>query len=408
MAKRSEGGVSIMSFISLFGVAVSVFALVATLAVRTGYRDKFVETVLGANAHTTIHAFVTINNQGERSKVIQNYNNMVNKVSGLAGVTHAMPQLHAQLIAASDLGNVGIDLFGLTTEDIASIPLINNPQELYGNLAHLKEGIAIGSGIARQLSLGIGDQIRLISPNGIKTVFGSAPRINTYTVVYIFGIGRYDVDNTRVYMDLTEAQRFLNRQDVVDQIAVFVEDPERIERIEPYILDLTGSNTYSWSWKDSSGAFLQALQMEDNLMFIVMSILVLIATSNIVSGLVMLVKNKSSAIGILRSIGISQGSVLRIFFIYGAIIGISGTLVGVIFGCLFAIYIDPIFDFINWISRAELWDPKTRLLARLPAKLELQDIVAAITMSLLLTFTVTLVPARRAARMHPGMAIRYE
>jgi lipoprotein-releasing system permease protein len=209
-------------------------------------------------------------------------------------------------------------------------------------------------------------------------------------------------------MPLAEAQSFFNRDGVADEIEVMVADPDTVETVIPSILAAAGPRAVSWSWRDSSGAFLRALTVEDNVMFVILSILVLIASMNIISGLIMLVKNKGRDIGILRTVGLTKGSILRIFFICGAGIGSVGTLLGVLLGCLFAIYIDPIFAAVNYVSGGGVWDPSIRGIYHLPAKLEWDDVLSAVALSLGLSWVVTIFPARRAARMNPVEALRYE
>jgi lipoprotein-releasing system permease protein len=227
-------------------------------------------------------------------------------------------------------------------------------------------------------------------------------------VVYLFSAGRYDIDRTRVYMPFSQAQSFFNREGVADEIEVMVERPEDLNPILIPILEAAGERSQIWTWQDASGGFLRALEVEDNVMFIILSILVLIAAMNIVSGLIMLVKNKGRDIGILRTIGLSEGSVLRVFFICGAFTGIIGTVMGVILGCLFALYIDPIFSFVNYAMGGGVWDPSIRGIYALPAELHLSDVLKAIGLSLGLSFLVTYFPARRAARLNPVEALRYE
>ena len=397
-----------MTLISFLSITIAVFALVATFAVRTGFRAEFVQTVLGANPHTTIYSSQYINDRGDRSALIPDYEEKVNRIASIEGVDHVVPVISSRLLISSGPNNTGVELFGLSIENIRKIPLINQPVSYFGDLEKLNSGIAIGNGVARNLGVRIGDSIRLISPDGVKTAFGVSPRINSYQVVYIFEVGRYDIDSTRVYLPFAEAQKFLNREGYADELAVFVNDPESVEDLEPKIIERAGDGFFAWSWKDSSRSILRALRMEDNLMFIVMSILVLVASFNIVSGLIMLVKNKSSSIGILRSVGLTRGSILRIFFIFGALIGTTGTMAGVIFGCLFAIYIDPIFTFVNYLAGGDVWDPSVRFLSNVPAKIEFVDVLSAVILSLVLTYGVTLIPASRAAKMYPGEAIRYE
>ena len=237
---------------------------------------------------------------------------------------------------------------------------------------------------------------------------GRSPRVNAYEVVYIFTAGRYDIDSTRAYLSFDEAQSFFNREGVADEIQVMVEDPEHVENVALPLLQAAGDRAVIWTWRDISGGFLRALEVEDNVMFIILSILVLIAAMNIVSGLIMLVKNKGRDIGILRTIGLSEGSVLRVFFICGSFTGLIGTGMGVILGCLFAIYIDPIFSFVNFAMGGGVWDPSIRGIYALPAELHLADVLKAVALSLGLSFLVTIFPARRAARMNPVEALRYE
>jgi lipoprotein-releasing system permease protein len=262
--------------------------------------------------------------------------------------------------------------------------------------------------VARELGLGVGDRIRIISPDGVKTAFGTSPRVKAYEVVYVFTAGRWDIDRTRVYMPFGEAQSYFNREGVADEIEVMVRDPDGVEAMSLALLQAGGDGAQLWSWRDASGGFLRALEIEDNVMFIIMAILVLIAAMNIVSGLIMLVKNKGRDIGILRTMGLSEGSILRVFFICGSFTGLIGTVAGVILGCLFAVYIDQIFSLVNYIAGGGVWDPAIRGIYSVPAKLEFDDVASAVFLSLGLSFLVTIFPARRAARMNPVEALRYE
>ena len=407
-ARRSEGGVGAMTWISLIGITLAVFALIATLAVRSGFRSEFVDTILGANAHVTIYQRVETTETGQLDRTIADYDAMADRLAAVPGVTRAAPLVKKQVLIANRGNNSGVEVFGIAPENLLNMPGIINPETGHGDPDRLGDGIAIGSGVARQIGAAVGDRVRLISPDGVQTPMGTSPRANAYEVVYIFSGGRYDIDRTRVYMPLSEAQIFFNREGLADEIEVMVEDPEGVDALGPQLLAAAGDRALIWTWRDASGGFLRALEVEDNVMFIILSILVLIAAMNIVSGLIMLVKNKGSDIGILRTIGLSQGSILRIFFICGAMTGTIGTLAGVILGCLFAIYIDPIFSFVNFIMGGGVWDPAIRGIYALPAELRMQDVAKAVILSLGLSFVVTIFPARRAARLNPVEALRHE
>jgi lipoprotein-releasing system permease protein len=407
-ARRAEGGVSVMTWISLIGIALGVMALIATLAVRAGFRAEFVDTILGANAHITVYRGATIGADGVEVPGMTDFAALAAKVAAIPGVTRAAPAVKGQvMVTLGDRSNVA-EVYGISLADLKAIPRVSLPDQAIGDIDQFDRGIAIGSGIARELGVGLGQKIKLISPNGAKTAFGTSPRVNAYEVVYIFTAGRYDIDRTRIYMPFAEAQSYFNREGRADEIEVMVADPEAVAALEPALFAAGGDNTLLWTWRDASGAFLSALAIEDDVMFVILSILVLIATMNITSGLVMLVKNKGRDIGILRTMGLTEGSILRIFFLCGAFTGIIGTAAGVILGCLIAWNIDGIMSAVNWMTGGGAWDPSIRGLYRLPAQLQGWDVFRAVSLALVLSFIVTIFPARRAARMNPVEALRYE
>ncbi|WP_084861319.1 lipoprotein-releasing ABC transporter permease subunit [Salibaculum halophilum] len=407
-ARRAEGGVSTMTWISLVGITLAVFALIATLAVRSGFRTEFVNTIVGANAHVTVYEQGEVRQNGTVDRSITDHAALSERLRSVPGVTRAAPLVRGQVMASNSGNNTGVQVYGIAPDDLATIPRIADPVDSRGDIARFGQGIAIGSGVARELGAAVGDRIRIISPDGQKTAFGTSPRVNAYEVTYIFTAGRWDIDRTRVYLPLGEAQTFFNKDGVADEIEVMVTDPDRVETFLPAIRDAAGEGYLVWTWRDSAGSFLRALTVEDNVMFVILSILVLIASMNIISGLIMLVKNKGRDIGILRTMGLTEGSVLRVFFICGAGIGTLGTALGILLGCLFAIYIDPIFSAVNYVAGGGVWDPSIRGIYDLPAELRLVDVVKASALSLALSWIVTIFPARRAARMNPVEALRYE
>lgn len=422
-AKRETGGVSIMTWISLIGVTLAVFALIAVLAVRSGFRADFVDTIVGANAHLTVRQnymeTVTVT-QGDQSvdvarriTTIENGDALAAQLRTLEGITRAAPIVRGEALATQADRSSFVQVYGITAADLVDIPLVRMPQDSAGALddfgpQEVGKGIALGSGVARNLGVQVGDRVNLLSATGVQTAAGRSPRRVSYEVAYIFQTGRYLTDISRIYLPLEDAQSLFNRDGVHDEIEIYVADPDRVEDwIQPLYRQM-GPESFLYSWKDNEGAYLRALTVEDNVMFVIMAILVLIASMNIISGLIMLVKNKGRDIGILRTMGLTEGSVLRIFFICGAGLGTVGTFLGVILGCLFAIYIDQIFALVNYVAGGGVWDPSIRGIYDIPAKLELDDVLLAIGLSLSLSWTVTLFPARRAARMNPVEALRYE
>jgi lipoprotein-releasing system permease protein len=407
-ARRAEGGVSVMTWISLIGITLAVFALIATMAVRAGFRAELVDTILGANAHVSVYTAERVDTAGRAVKGFADYDAVAGRIRALEGVSRAAPVVKGQVMVTAGQGATGAEVFGMRAEDIATLPRVAGGIDAQGDLTRFDQGIAVGSGIARQMGIIAGDRLRLIAPAGVKTAMGTSPRVNAYEVVYIFTTGGYVIDNARIYMPLAEAQSYFNREAFADEIEVMVDQPETVDAFAPALLQAGGQGALLWTWHDSAGSYLRALTIEDNVMFVIMTILVLIATLNIVSGLIMLVKNKGRDIGILRTMGLTEGAILRIFFLCGAFTGVIGTISGVLLGCLFALYIDQVMGFVNLISGGDAWDPSIRGIYALPAKLQAGDVISAVVLSLGLSFVVTIFPARRAARMNPVEALRYE
>ena len=407
-AKRSEGGISVMTLISIIGIALAVAALIIVLAVRSGFRTEFVDAILGANAHVTVFEYNVDPQNGKLNYAIKNYNALTEKIAKVPGVKRAAPIIRNQVMANSADFNTGVVVYGISLDNLKSIPNIAGSDRGQGNIDDFENGVAIGVGVAKSLRLDLGDRIKLISPNGIQTAFGISPRVKSFTVSYIFSAGHYEIDQTRLYMTFKDAQSFFDREGLADEIEVFIDEPELVERFEPYLKKLISENVIIETWRDYAGGFLRALAIEDNVMLVIMIVLILLSTMNIISGLIMLVKNKGKDIGILRTMGLTRGSILRIFFLCGAGIGLVGTVLGVIVGILFVLNIDAIFSVVNYVSGGEVWDPSIRGIYHLPSELRGVDVLKAVGISLSLSFVITIFPARRAARMDPVEALRNE
>lgn len=407
-AKRAEGGVSVMTWISLIGITLAVFALVATLAIRTGLRAETLRTILGVSAHAELYYARTQQANGGHDAIIRDFDALTERLRALPGVQDAVPVVKARIIANRGSQNAPIELFGIRPEDLDRFPAVAQSEQAMGDLSNLTKGIALGQSLARSLGVTVGDRVKIISPNGTRTAFGVSPRVKTWEVVYIFRTGQGFVDGSRAYLSLSEAQPFLNREAGVDQIDILLDDPETVDQMIPLLGQASTGPAYLWSWRERSGAVLRALSLQDNALFVLLAILLLIATMNIISGLIMLVKNKGRDIGVLRTIGLSEASVLRVFFIVGASVGTIGTLLGVALGVVFALNIDAIYSAVDYFSSNSKSDLEAQGFFFPPAVLTVSGVLSATALSLALSFFITFFPARRAARMNPVEALRYE
>jgi lipoprotein-releasing system permease protein len=398
-ARRREGAISVIAGFSLVGIMLGVATLIIVMSVMNGFRAELVDRILGAQPHISVLA-----SEGG----IRDYDRLAERIEETPHVTRAAPTIDRQVMASSEASNTGALVRGLREEDLMTLEAVADPETRRGDIARFAEGVAIGAGLARQLRLDVGDRITLVSPRGLTTPFGVKPRVKGYEIVYIFRIGMSQYDNAFVFMPLAEAQAFFNRPDSVAAIEVMVDRPDRVEAIGQELIPLLTADQYLWNWKRANGAFLSALRVERNVMFLILTLIILVAALNIISGLIMLVKDKGRDIGILRTMGLTRGAILRVFFICGAAIGVIGTVLGVGLGVVFTAYIEEIQAAVEALSGGSVWDPQIRFLTRVPAVMHLSDLVFTVAIALGLSFGATWYPARRAARLDPVEALRYE
>lgn len=398
--RREEGFISIVAGFALLGIALGVATLIVVLAVMNGFRAELLGRVLGVNGHATIVA----GPQG-----IADFDALARRLATAPGVIGVMPYVEGQVMAQAGGVAVGALVRGVQAEDLDGRNVIG-ASIVAGNAAALAEpGTALlGSRMASRMGLTIGDAVTLLSPKGAATALGSVPRVKTFRVGGIFEVGMYDYDSTFLFIPLNDAQAFFQLPGAVSAIEVKVADPERIAAYRSELARLADGLGRVVDWQQLNSHFFAALQVERNVMFLILTLIILVAAFNIVTGITMLVRSKTRDIAILRSMGATRAAVTRIFLLAGATIGIVGTAAGFVLGLAFASNIDTIRRGLEALTGAELWAAEIRFLSQLPAKVEAGDVLSVVAMGLALSFLATLYPAWRAARLDPVEALRYE
>lgn len=395
--RRREGFVSVIAGFSFLGIMLGVATLIIVLSVMNGFRKELLSKIIGINGHIFIGALDT---------PLTDYPDLSERISKLAGVRLVVPLVEGQAFASSPYNGSGVLVRGVRPEDLDKIRAISGNVR-QGSLAEFAGGVAIGKRLADSLSLQVGDTLTLVTPRGASTPFGTSPRVKGYPVRAIFEIGMSEFDATFVYMPLAEAQAYFNRDRDVTVIEVFLDDPERIEEARQAIDMAAERPVILTDWRQRNRTFFSALEVERNVMFLILTLIVLVAALNIVSGLIMLVKDKSSDIAILRTMGTTRGAIMRVFLITGASIGVVGTLAGFALGLLITANIQALQDFLSWALNNNLWDPTVRFLSQIPAELNPGEVAVVVLMSLALSLLATLYPSWQAARLDPVQALRY-
>ncbi len=412
-ARRKEGFISVISLFSFLGILLGVATLIVVMAVLNGFRAELLDKILGFSGHVSIYK--------QDVSPIGEYRSIQLRLQKTEGVTRVIAMVEGQAMASSVRSNTGALVRGISDADILKLTSLNNadlrtaiidiakPDEKASLAGFEKsEGVAIGERLAWRHQVVLGDRLTIISPDGPDTVIGNTPRIRDYPVVAIFKVGMSDYDENVIYMPLAEAQDFFNSDGGVTMLEVMVENPDAVEASLPAIQTAAGVEMQTQSWKQRNSAFFNALAVERNVMFLVLTMIILVAALNIVSGLIMLVKDKGHDIAILRTMGATRGAVQRVFFLTGAAIGVAGTLGGFIAGLLICLNVESIRKFIQWISGVDPFNAELYYLAQLPAKMDPWQTFLIVMMSLVLSFLATLYPSRRAANLDPVEALRYE
>ncbi|MFS2149805.1 lipoprotein-releasing ABC transporter permease subunit [Rhizobium sp. Rhizsp42] len=400
-ARRKEAFISVIAGFSFIGIMLGVATLIIVMAVMNGFRTELISRILGINGHMIVQPV---------DGPFTDYPALTDRLGAVPGIKVALPLVEGQTLASGAGGaGTGALVRGIRAEDLSKVKTVSDnikSGDLVGFAAG--QGVLIGSRMADQLGLQAGDTITLISPEGDVTPMGINPRVKSYKVSGIFEIGMSEYDATIIYMPLEEAQLYFNVEGLVQSIELYVDNPDNIDELRPKVEAAAGRQIAITDWRQRNQTFFSALQVERNVMFMILTLIVLVAALNIISGLIMLVKDKGSDIAILRTMGASSGAIMRIFFMTGAAIGLVGTFAGVLLGVIVCINIEKIRAFFSWLSGTVLFDPQLYFLSQLPAKMEVGETVSVVVMALTLSFFATIFPAWRASKLDPVQALRYE
>ncbi len=399
-ARRREGFISVIAGFSFLGIMLGVATLIIVMAVMNGFRKELLDKILGLNGHLLIQPL---------ESPLTDWKDVAERISQVKGIRLAAPVVDGQGLASSPFNASGVFIRGIRSQDLQNLTSIaNNIKQ--GSLEGFDEGqgVAIGKRLADLLSLHAGDMITLVSPKGAVTPMGTTPRIKPYRISAVFEIGMSEYDSSFVFMPLAEAQAYFNRNNDVTAIEVFTNNPDQIEAFRKSVTEAAGRPIFVVDWRQRNSTFFNALQVERNVMFLILTLIVLVAALNIISGLIMLVKDKGQDIAVLRTMGASQGAIMRIFLITGASIGMVGTLTGFVVGLVICMNIESIRQFLSWLTNTDLFNPTLYFLSKLPADVDFGETAAVVIMALTLSFLATLYPSWRAARLDPVEALRYE
>ncbi|MET0537688.1 MAG: lipoprotein-releasing ABC transporter permease subunit [Xanthobacteraceae bacterium] len=399
-ARRQEGFISVNAAFSFLGIMLGVATLIIVMAVMNGFRKELLDKILGLNGHLLIQPI---------ESPLTDWEEVAERVGQVRGIRLAAPIVEGQALASSPFNAAGVLLRGVRAADLMKLPSIaSNIKQ--GTLDGFddSQGVVIGRRLADQLSVRTGDNVTLVAPRGAITPMGTTPRIKAYKIAAVFEIGMSEYDAAFVFMPLPEAQAYFNRAGDVTAIEVYTDNPDQIDRYRSAITEAAKRPIYMIDWRQRNATFFNALQVERNVMFLILTIIVLVAAFNITSGLIMLVKDKGRDIGILRTMGVTQGAIMRVFMVTGASVGVVGTFVGFLLALLVCLNIESIRRFVSWLTNTELFSPELYFLSKLPADLDGRETTAVVIMALVLSLLATLYPAWRAARLDPVEALRYE
>jgi lipoprotein-releasing system permease protein len=399
-ARRKEGFISVIAGFSFIGIMLGVATLIIVMAVMNGFRNELFQKILGINGHVIVHKIQV---------PFDDYDAAAKRLAAVPGIKSALPLIEGQAMIQSHANSLGALVRGVSEDGIKQLPLVANNVR-FGTLDGFDkaEGLALGNRLANLLRVNVGDSVSLIAPKGASTPFGTAPRIKRYPVVAIFELGMSEYDKTMIFMPLPEAQKYFSRGDEVDVLEVTVDNPDRVAAYMAPLQHAGGETLFFTDWRKRNETFFTVLEVERNVMFIILSLIVVVAALNIISGIMMLVKEKGRDIAVLRTMGATKGAVMRVFLITGASIGIVGTIAGFLLGVVFCWNIESIRQVVQRLTGTVLMDPTVYYLTRLPADIDVNETTFIVVMAFVISVLATLYPSWRASRLDPVEALRYE